>query len=393
MTEPESRPIDSSVFREVLGQYPTGVSVVTAAQSEGKAVGLAVGSFTSVSLDPPLVAFVVDRASSSWPKIQATGAFCANVLGADQEHICRVFASKAADKFADLEWSRAASGSPILDGAVAWIDCRIQTVHEAGDHFIVIGEVLNLAAVGPKLPLLFFRGGYGSFSPSSSIAVEEDLLEQLRLVDPIRPAMEAIASDLDVECNAAVLVGDEIIHIARAGRSVEGVPTRVGRRLPFRPPVGFTFASWGSPATVERWLHPLGLADDSDERRSWERVLTRVRHRGYSVGLGKETHEALWARLTSIPTRTRYGPDPDTERMVHALLAGYDQRDLAPGSDYDVRTIAAPVLGPEGHVVVQLTLYGLPPKCSAARIERFAKRLLAGAEDANLALAARDALR
>src|SRR4051794_13409927 len=273
MTEPEAGPIDSAVFREVLGQYPTGVSVVTAVQSEGKAVGLAVGSFTSVSLDPPLVAFIVDRSSSTWPKIQAAGAFCANVLGADQEHICRVFASKAADKFADLEWSPAGSGSPILDGSVAWIDCKIQTVHEAGDHFIVIGEVVSLEAVGPKLPLLFFRGGYGSFSPSSSIAVEAGLLGQLRLVDPIRPAMEAIASDLDVECNAAVLLGDEFIHVARAGPSTDGVPTRVGRRLPFRPPIGFTFASWGSPATVERWLSPLGLGDDPDGRRSWERVL------------------------------------------------------------------------------------------------------------------------
>jgi 3-hydroxy-9,10-secoandrosta-1,3,5(10)-triene-9,17-dione monooxygenase reductase component len=157
-------PIDSQRFREVLGQYPTGVAIVTAAQADGSAVGFAVGSFTSVSLDPPLVAFMADRHSTSWPKIQATGSFCANVLAAEQEHVCRRFASKSPDKFAEVRWSPAGSGSPIVDGAMAWIDCDIHAVHEAGDHYIVIGKVRDLARSAPSPPLLFFQGHYGSFA-------------------------------------------------------------------------------------------------------------------------------------------------------------------------------------------------------------------------------------
>ncbi|MET1154750.1 flavin reductase [Arthrobacter sp.] len=387
MSELEIRtPIDPRRFRDVLGQYPTGVSVVTATQADGTAVGLAVGSFTSVSLDPPLVAFLADRGSTSWPKIQATGAFCANVLAADQQHVCRAFASKAPDKFADLEWSAAGSGSPILDGAVAWIDCDIQTVHEAGDHFIVIGEVRELQVANPTLPLLFFRGGYGSFAPSSSTAVEGDLLGHLRMVDTVRPWMDDIARDLDVECNAAVVVRGEFVYIARAGHAAPGeAPTRVGRRLPFRPPVGSAFVAWGTDSAAESWLGRLGDKVAAEEREAWMQAMGRVRQRGYSVGLGHHAHDALWARLINL-SEPQAGPDPEMERIIDALLVGYEQRDFATGKTYDVRTISAPVFGHHGETVFQFTLYGLPRHCDAEAIQRFAARLMAGANGASQAL-------
>ncbi len=154
---------DPAKFRQVLGHFATGVTVVTAAP-DGEPVGLAVGSFSSVSLDPPLVAFFPDRTSSSWPKIQAAGSFCVNVLGEDQEGICRRFATKGDDKFAGLGWTPAGSGSPLLDGVVAWIDCDIQSVSDAGDHYCVLGAVRDLGVGHDGGPLLFFRGGYGRFA-------------------------------------------------------------------------------------------------------------------------------------------------------------------------------------------------------------------------------------
>lgn len=156
-------PFDSATFRQVLGHFPTGVTVVTAAPGD-EPVGLAVGSFSSVSLDPPLVAFFPDRSSSSWPKIESAGAFCVNILGEDQEDVCRRFASKGDDKFAGLGWKPAGSGSPLLDGVLAWIDCDIHSVTEAGDHFCVMGAVRDLAVSAEGGPLLFFRGGYGRFA-------------------------------------------------------------------------------------------------------------------------------------------------------------------------------------------------------------------------------------
>ncbi len=154
--------IDPAQFRQVLGHFPTGVAVVTA-MHEGAPVGLSIGSFTSVSLDPPLVAFFPSKTSTSWPVIEASGAFCANVLAEDQEELSRLFAGKAEDKFAGIGWRPGPTGSPVLDGVLAWIDCDIERVEEAGDHWYVLGRVRDLAATGTGGPLVFFRGGYGRF--------------------------------------------------------------------------------------------------------------------------------------------------------------------------------------------------------------------------------------
>src|ERR1700722_6991549 len=135
MTSPTA--FDFKQFRQVLGHYPTGVAVVTAVDGDGQPTGMAVGSFTSVSLDPPLVAFLPDRSSTSFPRIRSASSFCVNVLSAEQEHICRAFAAKGQDKFRGLSWRPAASGAPILDGVVAWIDCEFEAIYETGDHYIV----------------------------------------------------------------------------------------------------------------------------------------------------------------------------------------------------------------------------------------------------------------
>ena len=158
-----SSSFDAAKFRQVLGHFPTGVTVVTAA-NDGVPVGLAVGSFASVSLDPPLVAFFPDKASSSWPKIETAGSFCVNILAEDQEDVCRRFASKGDDKFLGLGWKPTASGAPLLDDVLAWIDCGIDSVVEAGDHFCVTGRVRDLAVIHDGGPLVFFRGGYGRFA-------------------------------------------------------------------------------------------------------------------------------------------------------------------------------------------------------------------------------------
>jgi 3-hydroxy-9,10-secoandrosta-1,3,5(10)-triene-9,17-dione monooxygenase reductase component len=160
---PHALPFDEARFRQVLGHFTTGVTVVTASGPDGP-VGLAVGSFASVSLDPPLVGFFPDRSSSSWPKIESSGHFCVNVLAEAQEDVCRRFASKGEEKFRGLGWHEASSGAPVLDGVLAWIDCDIESVTEAGDHWFVLGRVRDLAVVHDGPPLLFFRGGYGRFA-------------------------------------------------------------------------------------------------------------------------------------------------------------------------------------------------------------------------------------
>jgi flavin reductase (DIM6/NTAB) family NADH-FMN oxidoreductase RutF len=155
--------VDQARYRQVLGHFPTGVTIVTA-EGERSPVGLAIGSFSSVSLAPALVGFFPAKTSTSWPGIEAAGAFCVNILAEDQEDLCRRFASKGGDKFLGLGWKPAASGAPVLDGVLAWIDCDLHSVLDAGDHWCVLGEVRELDVARTVGPLVFYRGGYGRFS-------------------------------------------------------------------------------------------------------------------------------------------------------------------------------------------------------------------------------------
>ena len=157
---------DARALRDALGHFATGITVITAAGEDGQPVGFACQSFSSLSLDPPLICFNVARTSSSWPRIARAGAFCVNVLADDQGALCRSFAvsaSTGADKFAGVAWESApATGSPRLDGALAWVDCTVHAVHTGGDHLIVLGRVRELAAPrGTDAgPLLFYRSGF-----------------------------------------------------------------------------------------------------------------------------------------------------------------------------------------------------------------------------------------
>ncbi|MER5617206.1 flavin reductase family protein [Streptomyces sp. NPDC002215] len=164
----ERPPVDPGEFRRVLGHFASGVTIVTAHDlddEEGPA-GFACQSFASLSLDPPLVTFMVARTSTTWPRIARAGAFCVNILGAGQGELCRSFAVSGADKFAGVAYEAApATGSPLLDSVPAWIDCRIQAVHTGGDHLIVVGRVAAMGAVDGADPLLFHRGKFGRFGP------------------------------------------------------------------------------------------------------------------------------------------------------------------------------------------------------------------------------------
>ncbi|MFF3451186.1 flavin reductase family protein [Streptomyces sp. NPDC002667] len=146
--EDERAPVDPARFRRVLGHFATGVTVVTApATGADGPAGFACQSFASLSLDPPLVCFMVGRTSTTWPRIARAGVFCVNVLGAHQGDLCRGFAVSGADKFAGVAHDPApVSGSPRLAGAAAWVDCTIHAVHTGGDHLIVVGRVDALGA-------------------------------------------------------------------------------------------------------------------------------------------------------------------------------------------------------------------------------------------------------
>lgn len=166
----ERAPCDPAAFRAALGHFASGVTVITApAPAEGGTgpAGFACQSFASLSLEPPLVTFMVARTSTTWPRIARAGVFCVNVLGAGQGALCRAFAVSGADKFAGVRHSPApVTGAPRLDAVPAWIDCTVHAVHTGGDHLVVVGRVEALGtdpeAAGAG-PLLFHRGAFGTF--------------------------------------------------------------------------------------------------------------------------------------------------------------------------------------------------------------------------------------
>jgi flavin reductase (DIM6/NTAB) family NADH-FMN oxidoreductase RutF len=362
-------------FRQVLGQYPTGVVVVTAVIPGAPPAALTIGSFSSVSLDPPLVAFYPGKNSSTWPKIQAQARFCINVLSADQEALCRAFGTKGADKFAGVAFHAAPSGAPIIDGAVAWIDCEMEDVLTLGDHYLVVGRVTALETESQELPLLFFRGGYGRFLPSSLVASEASLAGFLPVVEAVRAELESLARDCGSECNLAAQIHDEFVVLAGAGaqaspRSVR--PTRVGRRLPYLAPIGAALAAWGDPADLKRWVSPVSDGD-VDGLEEWRGVLDLIRRRGYVIGRGDMPYAAM---EDAIDKRTAGVSDPGLlQALGQVRKTMLDQPSIeGPDDHYDVRSLTVPVFLPEGRVA-QLGLYGLQSDMSSDTLRRCVRRL------------------
>ncbi|MDP6375960.1 MAG: flavin reductase family protein [Pseudomonadales bacterium] len=151
-------------FRNVMGHFPTGVVVATGVLDRIPA-GFVAQSFVSLSLEPPLVALCPGRTGTSWPRIRDSGHFCINVLADDQRDVCEVFAQSGIDKFSELNWRVGETGSPVLEGVLAHIDCTLEVEHDAGDHTIAVGRVCHLEVLDTqKSPLLFFKGVYGAFA-------------------------------------------------------------------------------------------------------------------------------------------------------------------------------------------------------------------------------------
>jgi 3-hydroxy-9,10-secoandrosta-1,3,5(10)-triene-9,17-dione monooxygenase reductase component len=155
-------------FRDVLGNFPTGVVIVTALH-DGRPVGLTIQSFSSLSLEPRLIALCPGRGSTSWPKVRAASRLVVNVLGEGQADIARQFSQSGGDKFAGVDWHPSrVSGSPVLDGALAWLDCEIEAEHDGGDHTIAVCKVHDLSAAAAIHPLVFFKSQYRRLIPSEA---------------------------------------------------------------------------------------------------------------------------------------------------------------------------------------------------------------------------------
>ncbi|HEX4402745.1 MAG TPA: flavin reductase family protein [Galbitalea sp.] len=365
-----SKDIDPALFRETLGHYPTGVAVVTAVTADGDPVGMVVGTFSSVSMNPPLIAFYPMSNSRSFAQLRNAEAFCINVLASDQEAFCRKFATSGENKFEDVGWRPAPLGSPILDGAVSWIECTFEDVREAGDHFIVLGRVEDLAVERSTLPLLFFQGGYGRFSPGSFIATPDpELIQAAQLAESMRSDVEQLARDFGVNCSVLAKIRWDAVQVLAANQSPVDEPFPLGHRQPLIPPFGAVFMADAPEPDVDEWLRR--APDKTDERRDLNRSqLERVQQHGYSLlAAGPEVIQRHQAILSEFELSDRL---PRREREVLAVtseLADFFFTDLVEGERYDLANVVVLVATGEGLPPMALRITGLPRGATTERIE------------------------
>lgn len=164
---------EATHYRHVLSHFATGVTVITSSY-RGQPVGFTVNSFCSVSLEPMLISFCASNSSGTWPLIKAAGSFCVNILSENQREVCATFTRKgAADRFLQTSYRLSASGLPVINGILAWIECSIETVLPAGDHVIVLGQVHNLERVTDGNPLVWSKGKFGTFIEKEHIPAGE----------------------------------------------------------------------------------------------------------------------------------------------------------------------------------------------------------------------------
>jgi flavin reductase (DIM6/NTAB) family NADH-FMN oxidoreductase RutF len=370
-----------SHFREVLGHYPTGVTVVTG-MVDDEPVGMVVGTFSSVSLDPPLVAFMPQLGSRTWNRLAAAPSFCINVLAHDQLALCRVMAVPREDKFDGAEWTPSALGAPALAGAVAHIHCRQQSTVEAGDHWIVLCAVESVEVSRPVTPLLFFQGGYGGFSPGGMAAKgDADLIAAVRLGDRARPQVEKLARTLGCEAAALVAVSpDELTTAVTAYGGSASMVEPLGERIPLIPPIGEAYVA-GTPELTERWLAKI-VPQDDDVIACYRRRLASVARSGVALTLVGPDVRADYDRMHEALAEYAAGElTPARERAVRAVLAGtrhvFADAEVEPDATYDVGSVVVPVQGPDGAVAMVLRVTQLPAGVSGRTVQAWIEGLRA----------------
>lgn len=363
---------DGRRFRDVMGHYPTGVALVTAIGSDGQPIGMVVGSFTSVSMDPPLVAYLPMINSYTFGLIREAEYFAINVLSAEQEGLCRRFASRIEDKWSGVDWTTTPNGAPVLEGAVAWIECTTDSITEAGDHYLVMGRIENMDVVNPVAPLLFFQGGYGKFAMSSLVARSDapDLAQAIRMAEAARTELEDLAVRVDAAIDLIAAVGNDLVYVGSAASadSTSSSPT-LGTRIPLMAPLGEQYVCWLDDEAVEQWISRSGITDE-DARQALIKRLETARNRGWSMSRVEPERELEYYDV--LREYSEGDLTPARERSLRASIVqwsqAYDTVHLDANAEYLVHSIVVPVLDADERPLASLRVADLPRPASGAQI-------------------------
>ena len=377
MSHPATAPVDPHVFREVMGHYPTGVVVVTGRDSEGDILAMVVGTFNSVSLDPPLVSFMPMMTSRTFAKMRECSSLCINILGGEQEDIVLTIAQRWENKLDGIEWFPSPSGDPVLSESIAWIDTTIWNTVEAGDHWIVLCRVNDMAVANPVSPLIFFQGGYGSFVSTSLMArMDHEILPAIHAAHGARAEVEALANSIGCEVSVFTAVScDEMATVLSA--TGVGVDREEGlaHRVPMVPPIGDSYVFSRPIEEQERWVDKLREA--SAEVKDMHRMrLEFVREHGYLLSFLPVEGSAAYDEMRDATKRYEKGRlTPSQERNIRESIGrasvDYRVREVDEQQVYDVGSIVLPVRDPAGEYSLTLRLGQLPPQSTGSTINNW----------------------
>lgn len=392
-------PIDAARYRDVMGHYPTGVAVVTGRGGDGQPIGMVVGTFASVSLDPPLVSFMPTRSSGTFALMRESAAFCINVLAHDQLELCRTMAVPRADKFDDVTWHPSAFGAPQLDDAVAHIHCTVHDILPAGDHDIVLCRVLDMEVTRPVTPLLFFQGGYGGFNPTGMTAqADAGIIAAVRLAEVARPHIEELARGLRSETGVLVAVNDhEVTTAVSAFGGMVEMEEALGERIPLMPPLGEGYVAFQPDPAGEDWV-ARAYSRDPDVHEMYRQRLADVKRRGYALSVisadAPHTYEDL---RTAMREYAAGGLTPARDRTVRSVMAQaasfFEQFDISDDAIYNLGSIVVPVLGPDGYLAMCLRARQLPQGVTGRQVRSWITQIQATADKVAVRLAHADTAR
>lgn len=373
--------IDPGLFRYVMGHYPTGVVVVTAMVDEAP-VGMVLGTFASVSLDPPLVSFMPARSSSTWATLGKASEFVINVLGHDQQDACLVMARRDPEKFDKVAWEPSpVNGAPVLKNVVSAITCRTSQIVDGGDHEIVLCAVRELEVIRPVTPLLFFQGGYGSFSTHSMLArVETSLVPRVQRAQIGQQEMDELAAELDCECAILAEIGDdELVTAATANGPSTQLSERLGEVIPLMPPVGDLYVAHEDEEARERWIKR-SVSSNEEVRQIYRDRLALARERGWSMSLTSPDDQDTYEKV--IRGLQEYGAGPLTPARKAEIQQGVEEaahlyavREIEPEQEYFVGSIVAPLREPDGSVNMVIRISQLPSPVRGAQVRDWQGRL------------------
>lgn len=358
-------------WRTIMGEYPTGVAIITSVDDDGKPQGMVVNTFASVSMDPPLISYMPMKSSHTYQAIADTKNFRVTILGAGHENLCRSFVRSPETRFTVGNWELDDEGIPYLKDAVIQFDCTQHDVVEAGDHDIVIGRVRDLGYGDGThgMPLLFLKGGYGSFTMPRLEFRPQHLGSHLRVADQMADAIQRLAEEQGVMVTLCSLNKDTVVVLGAANlQATHQQAPAVGATFPLAAPMGVVFAAWSNGSQNQIWRRDgkaMGFEDDA----LLEAMVKRVQERGYAVSIGPTMSEEF-ETIVGDPRRN----ESDLTELWENIVNDYRELDDREDWPAHVSSIQVPVVNTDGNANLALAVSQLPMGMTHEELEKFADR-------------------